>query len=254
MAKRGYHRLGMATEAGLMRCPNCGGDVAQSARTCGYCHAELATIRCHHCFAMNAAHSLHCAGCGRELGLEPVGENDERPCPTCKKPLVEFRGNGGVLLDCTACGGQFVEHALLSSLLEAREIAGLAVTRRARRSALEISVRYVPCPSCGQLMNRKNFGGESGVVVDVCSTHGTWFEEGELPRVLAFVESGGLALSQARKRERERREARERALRPIALSGADTKNEPLVRSSDMQEIADATIELFEWLTSRILGR
>jgi Zn-finger nucleic acid-binding protein len=139
----------------------------------------------------------------------------------------------------------------MSSLLEAREIAGLAVTRRARRSALGIStVRYVPCPSCGQLMNRKNFGGESGVVVDVCSAHGTWFDEGELPRVLAFVESGGLALSQARKRERERAEARERALRPTALSGAGTKNEPLLRSSDMQEIADATIELFEWLASR----
>ena len=32
---------------------------------------------------------------------------------------------------------------------------------------------------------------ESGVVVDVCSAHGTWFDEGELPRVLAFVESYG---------------------------------------------------------------
>jgi Zn-finger nucleic acid-binding protein len=242
-------------EAGMMRCPNCGGDVAESARTCKYCHAELATVRCHHCYAMNAARSLHCAGCGRELGLEPVGGDDERPCPTCQKKLVEFRGNGGVLLDCEECGGQFVEHALLTSLLEAREIAGLAVTRRARRSTLGISaVRYIPCPSCRALMNRKNFGGESGVVVDVCSAHGTWFDAGELPRVLAFVESGGLALSRARQREREHREARERATRPPALPGAGTSNERLIQSSDMEEIADATMELFEWLASRFKGR
>jgi len=249
-AKHGYHRPGMATEAGLLRCPNCGGDVAQSARTCGYCHAELATVRCHHCYAMNAARSLHCGGCGRELGLEPIGSDDERPCPTCNTPLVEFRGNGGVLLDCETCGGQFAEHALLSSLLESREIAGLAVTRRARRSELAISkVRYVPCPTCRQLMNRKNFGGESGVVVDVCATHGTWFDGGELPRVLAYVESGGLALSRARELQRKRESERER-VRPLTLSTTDLSREPLVKSNDMEELADATIELFEWLASR----
>jgi Zn-finger nucleic acid-binding protein len=240
----------MGLEAFMMRCPNCGGDVAESARTCTYCHAELATVRCHHCYAMNAAHSLHCTGCGRELGLEPVGSDDERSCPTCKKPLVEFRGNGGVLLDCAGCGGQFVEHALMTSLLEAREIAGLAVTRRARRTELEISkVRYVPCPSCRQLMNRKNFGGESGVVVDVCAAHGTWFDDGELPRVLAFVESGGLALSRARQRERERASERERSRSP-ALPTGNLSRDPLVKSSDMEELADATVELFEWLASR----
>src|SRR5262245_54032574 len=151
----------MASEAGMTRCPNCGGDVAETARTCRYCRAELATVRCHGCFAMNAVRSVHCSGCGRELGLEPVWEGDERACPTCSAGLVAFRGTGGVLLDCAGCGGQFVEHDLLRSLLEAREVAGLAVTRRVRRAALGLApVRYVPCPSCKQLMNRKNFGGE----------------------------------------------------------------------------------------------
>jgi Zn-finger nucleic acid-binding protein len=243
----------MTLEAGMMRCPNCGGDVAEAARTCGYCHADLATVRCHHCYAMNAAHSLHCTGCGRELGLEPVGGADERPCPTCKKALVEFRGNGGVLLDCTQCGGQFVEHALMSSLLEAREITGLAVMRRTRRSALALdAVRYRPCPGCRQLMNRKNFGGESGVVVDVCAVHGTWFDEGELPRVLAFVESGGLAKARARQRERDEASARER--RRSAAVSLDRVREPYVKPSDMEELADATVELFEWLASRFKAR
>jgi Zn-finger nucleic acid-binding protein len=42
-------------------------------------------------------------------------------------------------------------------------------------------------------MQRRNFGKTSGVIVDVCAQHGTWFDPGELSRVLAFVEAGGLA-------------------------------------------------------------
>jgi Zn-finger nucleic acid-binding protein len=241
----------MATEAGIVRCPNCGGDVAATARSCGYCHAELATVRCHHCYAMNSARGLHCAACGRELGLEPVGDTDERACPACKKALVAYRGTGGVLLDCAACGGQFVEHGLLSSLLEAREIPGLAVQRRVRRTPLALgAVRYVPCPACATLMNRKNFGGASGVVVDVCSGHGTWFDEGELPRVLAFVESGGLVLARAQAREREREEQRARRTELAAVGPRGGTHDALVSPSDFESLADATRELLEWLASR----
>ncbi len=241
----------MASEAGMMRCPNCGGDVAEAARTCGYCHASLATVRCHGCYAMNAARSVHCTGCGRELGLEPVGDGDERPCPSCKKPLDRFAGTGGVLLDCASCGGQFVEHELLRSLLESREVTGLAVTQRVRKDALALSpVRYLPCPSCASLMNRKNFGGESGVVVDVCSQHGTWFDIGELPRVLAFVSSGGLGLARARQRERDRAEDRARTAKMIA--GPQSASAPRLGSSssgDMESLAEATVEFVDWLVS-----
>jgi Zn-finger nucleic acid-binding protein len=125
--------------------------------------------------------------------------------------------------------------------------------RRTRRSALALdAVRYRPCPGCRQLMNRKNFGGESGVVVDVCAVHGTWFDEGELPRVLAFVESGGLAKARARQRERDEASARER--RRSAAVSLDRVREPYVKPSDMEELADATVELFEWLASRFKAR
>ena len=240
----------------MMRCPNCGGDVAEAARTCGYCHAELATVRCHHCYAMNALRAVHCTGCGRELGLEPVGDADKRACPSCKKPLAAFQGSGGVLLDCASCGGQFVEHELLRSLLESREVTGLAVTRRVRRGQLKLAaVRYLPCPSCSALMNRKNFGGESGVVVDVCSLHGTWFDEGELPRVLAYVASGGLLLARAHQRERDHAEDRARTAKMIA--GPQSASAPSLtegESGDMESLADATIELVDWLVSLWKGK
>jgi hypothetical protein len=41
-------------------------------------------------------------------------------------------------------------------------------------------------------MVRKNFGHTSGVIVDWCGAHGTWFDADELERVAAFVAAGGL--------------------------------------------------------------
>lgn len=51
-------------------------------------------------------------------------------------------------------------------------------------------VRYVPCPVCAQTMNRRNFGRISGILVDECPNHGTWFDAGELEQSMAFAGSG----------------------------------------------------------------
>jgi len=93
-----------------------------------------------------------------------------------------------------------VTHGLLRALIEQRETLGRAVPAPMdlpRGNPLADRVRYRPCPCCAQLMNRKNFGGTSGIVVDVCAVHGTFFDAGELPRVLEFVRRGGLVKAQA---------------------------------------------------------
>ena len=144
---------------------------------------------------MNAVEAICCAGCGRELGLSPVGASGQSKCPRCEFRLTALSGEHGALLDCENCGGQFVEHALLRDLLEHREKLGRLALRQPLRQKLELKdVRYFGCPECGALMNRKNFGGSSGIVVDVCHRHGTWFDAAELAGVLAFVESGGPAI------------------------------------------------------------
>ena len=51
-------------------------------------------------------------------------------------------------------------------------------------------------------MNRINFARCSGVIVDVCKGHGTWFDRDELRAIVEFVRGGGLELS----REREKSE------------------------------------------------
>jgi Zn-finger nucleic acid-binding protein len=187
-------------------CPRCGAAVKEQARRCDYCAAPVATVRCAGCYHMNVPEALHCAGCGRELGLEPILEEGKLGCPDCKEPLSALRGGSGVLHDCTRCGGQFVEHALLRDLLERHEVYGAAAPRREpRQEPVDTRVRYVPCPACGQIMNRKNFAGSSGVIVDICRRHGVWFDRGELPRVLAFTEAGGLRRARWRDAEEQER-------------------------------------------------
>lgn len=190
-------------DALLLGCPNCGAPVAAAARACAYCHVALATRRCAYCFDHSPASAHHCATCGRELGLEPLAERSALPCPACRAPLEALNEAAGTLFDCARCGGHFVEHGLLRALIEQRarlaESAALAPKRPAVPSQ---QVTYRPCARCAVLMHRKNFGGASGIIVDVCTSHGIWFDAGELPGVLSFVERGGL--ERARKLEEER--------------------------------------------------
>ena len=166
---------------------------------------------------MNVPEAAHCSGCGWQLGLEPIGEADTLKCPDCETPLDAFAGGPGILRDCGRCGGQFVEHALLRDLIERREVYGLAAPRHTAIDAqAPQAVRYVPCPACGQMMNRQNFGRSSGVIIDTCRAHGIWFDPGELPRVLLFVESGGLARARRRELEELERKRREVALSQLS--------------------------------------
>jgi Zn-finger nucleic acid-binding protein len=166
---------------------------------------------------MNVPQADHCSGCGRELGLEPILEPGQPCCPVCAVALQVHAAGPGRLFDCPSCGAQFVEHALLKDLLERRETYALGMSRTPRPSTGgEQPIRYVKCPACGDLMNRKNFGGSSGIVVDVCAKHGVWFDQGELPRIMKFVEDGGLARARAREEERARRRDAERRAREAA--------------------------------------
>jgi len=66
-------------------------------------------------------------------------------------------------------------------------------------------------------MNRMNFARCSGVIVDVCKGHGTWFDRDELSRIVEFISDGGLNASRAKEKieiaeERERLRQEQRAV------------------------------------------
>jgi Zn-finger nucleic acid-binding protein len=251
-------RAGRPLVAGQYECPACATRVQDDARSCPRCGAPIATLRCARCFQMNVPEAALCLGCGRTLGLEPVGEPDSLECPDCRQPFVAFSGEGGLLRDCARCGGQFVEHALLEALLARREIYGASVPKQpARHNPLESPVRYLRCPGCGELMARKNFGQSSGIIVDICRSHGTWFDPGELPRVLAFVEAGGL--EHARQREqRQRRDAERRRQRgrdlERGLGKLSEPGHPLERVDGARRMFEAGVALYDFVRQLKSGR
>ena len=207
-------------------CPGCGATVDAGARRCSHCDGAVATVRCASCFAMNAPDNAYCTGCGRDLCLEPIPRPGTLACPDCRETMSGLDCGPGVVHDCGRCGGQFVDTAALRDLVERHDRLDVGLgARPGQRIPVETRVRYVRCPVCSSMMNRRNFAGASGVVVDVCVKHGTWFDAGELPRVLTFVEAGGLSRARARAAEEERlrvvRERMDDSAKSYALPHAD---------------------------------
>lgn len=98
-------------------------------------------------------------------------------------------------------------------------------------------------------MHRKNFGGASGVIVDVCTLHGIWFDAGELPNVLSFVERGGL--ERARKLDEERaRRAR------VEQRAANSKSFTTLGAADLgaEGAGVKEIALLEFITNLLSTR
>jgi Zn-finger nucleic acid-binding protein len=148
---------------------------------------------------------VHCPACGAMATQAAT-----RPCPRCELPLAARSISDLVIDECSKCGGVFVDHVAVDLVLadhqHERAAALVDGLRRAAHSPLPPSGgrMYVHCPTCKTVMNRKLSASGSGVVVDVCKAHGTFFDAGELPAIIAFVQSGGMA----RSRQQVQREAR----------------------------------------------
>ncbi len=71
-------------------------------------------------------------------------------------------------------------------------------------------------------MNRINFARCSGVIVDICKGHGSWFDRDELTRIVEFIRAGGL--DAARAKEKAAIEEERRQLRQEQLSGDRRRN------------------------------
>jgi Zn-finger nucleic acid-binding protein len=100
-------------------------------------------------------------------------------------------------------------------------------------------------------MTRKNFGRSSGVIVDVCTRHGIWFDRGELPRVLDFVEAGGLELARRRDLDEQRDSQRRERVRKVEASLEGLRvpsNNPFQRYRRNYEFEQATLSLIGYLS------
>lgn len=202
-------------DAETLQCPMCGAPAATSADHCDHCGARLATVACPACFGLIFAGAKFCSHCGARVErTEVASAGDTEVCPRCRHPLEAVKVGTMNLRECPRCEGLWVDKASLEDICADRDrqsaVLGMSFPPNgAEPVQLEEKVSYVPCPVCHKLMNRVNFAHCSGIIVDICAQHGTWFDRDELRRIIEFIRAGGLETARARELaalEEQRRE------------------------------------------------
>jgi len=211
----------MTGQAGMLNCPQCGGNVPADARRCEFCEAALLLEACPRCLARVFAGHKHCPHCGAATTSGAAKMTSQFSCPRCEI-MLGVREVGDVALhECERCVGVYIDSIAIERMLgdrqQARAEAVVGAYRGVARRPESITGRiYVKCPSCRTIMNRRQFARGAGIIVDVCRGHGTWFDAGELPAVVEFVMNGGLERAEKKSIE----EAHEAARRAISEANA----------------------------------
>ena len=154
-----------------------------------------------------------CPQCGAALDVAATGMHTNLPCPRCQHTL-ESKLVGDVLIDeCAHCLGLFLDDVAVKRVVADRQQARAeallgALPRREVTFKAPDGKLYIKCPTCKAVMNRKLFAVGSGVIIDVCRSHGTFFDAGELPAIIDFVMHGGLEQAAKKELERMRNDAR----------------------------------------------
>jgi Zn-finger nucleic acid-binding protein len=193
-------------QAQTLNCPKCGAAISSDAPQCRYCESKLATVACPSCFGMLFIGSKHCPHCGATAIPATAASLSVLQCPRCAIDMSSVMIGTAPVRECSRCEGLWLDTVVFQLICADREhqsrVLGDALPAAGHGAPIphEEQVRYIPCPHCRQLMNRINFESCSGVVVDVCKTHGTWFDRDELRQIVEFIRGGGLELSREKAR------------------------------------------------------
>ena len=241
-----------------LKCGRCGGTLALDAAKCAYCDGEITLEErglsgvCPVCFARLLAGARFCMECGIAIApqaLRAVAEGTA--CPRCRSAMRSRTVGSTSLVECTNCGGLWVAQQDLERICEKADeeelvSRALAGSQPAHPVDPTRGPTYLPCPTCSDLMVRRNFGGSSGILIDVCRGHGVWLDHRELERILEFVRKGGLMQARAREVERLAHEAE--------LAKAQTLAGPaLEREQDAFGSEFDWIGALRWLGRRVAG-
>jgi len=208
-----------AMPAETLNCPMCGAAAASDSPRCEHCGARLATVACPSCFGMMFVGAKFCSHCGAQAARTEVADGTHELCPRCRIEMESVLIGKTHLEECPKCEGIWADSDSLRQICVDQEqqaaVLGLATSQPQSAVKLEEHIHYIPCPICKGLMNRVNFARCSGVIVNVCSQHGTWFDKDELRRIVEFIRSGGIDRQRAREiQELEESQRRARTAEP----------------------------------------
>lgn len=200
-----------------LKCPNCGANVAEACVKCEFCHSVLTLTACPACFGSVFKGVKFCPDCGTAVDRGSAKQEKHLTCPRCEHVLTSAIIGNTKIDECNNCGGIWMDKESFQKICDDREQQEQALVYPSLIRTIELQPTnqptrmYIPCPECGGLMQRKNFVGCSGIIVDWCKQHGTWFDRQELQQIVNFIKSGGL--QKARKIELMKLEEEQRRLR-----------------------------------------
>ncbi len=210
----------------VLHCSSCGAAVKRGAHSCDYCSAPLdfelkgKRINCPKCLAETPAHGRFCIRCAEPVAgrIKKGLKLEDRLCPKCSVPMAGLNIGDFSVMGCEECDGAFVPHNVFE-MMQNRADSLIYPTQPTQRSFVvpKQPVKYVRCPVCRAMMNRKNFGEISGIIVDICKSHGIWFNAGEIAAIMDFIIHGGLKTAQNVTEQREKDEERLRKIRSIPI-------------------------------------
>ena len=185
-----------------MDCTNCGAPLPAKSNICGFC---------------NTLNDTNLRSMRTRTRTDAGSRGD---CPRCSAPLVVTAIALEPQIDidrCPKCHGIFFDPGELEDVLEGSDSGKIRWVDRDRLDAIVAEetpacdfkqVVYLPCPDCGERMNRRNFGAKTGVVTDQCREHGIWLDGGELHRLMKWRAAGGEIRDAKAKAEKALAEAR----------------------------------------------
>ena len=240
-------------QAETLNCPNCGAAISSDSPLCQYCESKLATIACASCFGMMFIGSRHCPHCGAAGATASASELAALKCPRCKVEMSSISIGGESMRECEHCSGLWLEVAAFERICRSREqqsavLGGASLTPpQLHANSISEKVHYIPCPQCGQLMNRINFARCSGVIVDVCKGHGTWFDRDELREIVEFIRGGGLELSRAKEKRDLEFERSQLSMEQMVAAGRAHSHAVIYSDEDRVSGISATGGLLKFL-------
>lgn len=200
----------------MANCSNCSAPLPPNSIICGYCGSRNDTdLKGIHRYTVHAP-------------------DTERTCPRCSISLktIDLNIDGTFLIErCDECLGLFFDTGELEALLKTSidhvyHVDRKKITQLLKNNPVQnYSAAYIPCPVCGTIMNRVNFGMRSGIIIDRCPNHGNWLDGGELRHLMEWVKAGGEILANQRKVEMDKekeREKRQRRTSPPTMGAGTT--------------------------------
>ncbi len=246
-------------DAAVVRCSSCGGSRGKDNEpNCQYCGSsftlherDLNTI-CPNCMCRISSKAKFCHSCSTAIVADDDFESTTMPCPSCDNSHLHSRKmthQAFTLKECNHCAGLWISIDVFNHLEQQAQLqAASGIQNRVDdtkkyqvdNNSINPKQYYRKCPKCSQIMNRKNYAGDSGIVVDVCSKHGMWFDIHELDQILTFIRSGHLLKSQ-------QKSVRKAKLNKKPLKKYPTQSSTQVRENEKQVGIDVFSDLIGWL-------